>query len=226
MTGAGVQSPSCGRLLAGRRQGGSTSTDVTFPRSPTGGRLQVCARGGCDEQWFDAVPSDLSATAPDCLCGGGPCREVQITADGRPASLAQPYPVVHSGGIVPNHDGRAYQRTAVRLVLPRRRRHGHPVLRRLRQLRPEGLRHPAPCADRHLPDGLRGPVVHGRHHAARATWPARAAWSPPRTEPRPRSTGAPPTPEPVARLSWSRPTAGSPATSSPVAASRRWFAGP
>lgn len=83
-------------------KGGSTSTDVTFPRNLTGARLQVYARGGgCDEQWFDAVPSDLAATAPDYLCGGGPYREVQITVDGRPAGLAQPYPVVYSGGIVP-----------------------------------------------------------------------------------------------------------------------------
>ncbi|MFE7325055.1 peptide-N4-asparagine amidase [Streptomyces sp. NPDC057565] len=35
------------------------------------------------------------------LHGGGPCREVQVTVDGRPAGLAQPYPVVHSGGTVP-----------------------------------------------------------------------------------------------------------------------------
>ncbi|MFE2935211.1 peptide-N4-asparagine amidase [Streptomyces sp. NPDC059278] len=83
-------------------KGGSTSTDVTFPRNLTAARLQVYARGGgCDEQWFDAVPSDLAATAPDYLCGGGPYREVQIAVDGRPAGLAQPYPVVYSGGIVP-----------------------------------------------------------------------------------------------------------------------------
>ncbi|MFF1838232.1 peptide-N4-asparagine amidase [Streptomyces sp. NPDC058231] len=83
-------------------KGGSTSTSVTFPRNLTGARLEVYARGGgCDEQWFDAVPDDLAATAPDYLCGGGPYREVQVAVDGRPAGLAQPYPVVYSGGIVP-----------------------------------------------------------------------------------------------------------------------------
>ncbi|WP_329307189.1 hypothetical protein OG322_28600 [Streptomyces sp. NBC_01260] len=82
--------------------GGSTRTDVTFPRNLTDARLEVYARGGgCDEQWFDAVPSDLAETAPDYLCGGGPYREVQVTVDGQPAGLAQPYPVVYSGGIVP-----------------------------------------------------------------------------------------------------------------------------
>ncbi|MFF1643929.1 peptide-N4-asparagine amidase [Streptomyces sp. NPDC058240] len=83
-------------------KGGSTRTEVTFPRNLTKARLEVYARGGgCDEQWFDAVPSDLAETAPDYLCGGGPYREVQVAVDGQPAGLAQPYPVVYSGGIVP-----------------------------------------------------------------------------------------------------------------------------
>ncbi|WP_343244898.1 peptide-N4-asparagine amidase [Streptomyces sp. SID14478] len=83
-------------------KGGSATREVTLPRNITGARLQVYARGGgCDEQWFDAVPSDLAATAPDYLCGGGPYREVQVAVDGVPAGLAQPYPVVYSGGIVP-----------------------------------------------------------------------------------------------------------------------------
>jgi hypothetical protein len=82
--------------------GGSASKSVVFPRNLVGARLEVYARGGgCDEQWFDAVPSDLAATSPDFLCGGGPYREVQVSVDGRPAGLAQPYPVVYSGGIVP-----------------------------------------------------------------------------------------------------------------------------
>jgi hypothetical protein len=82
--------------------GGSASRSVVFPRNLVNARLEVYARGGgCDEQWFDAVPSDLAATSPDFLCGGGPYREVQVAVDGRPAGLAQPYPVVYSGGIVP-----------------------------------------------------------------------------------------------------------------------------
>ncbi|MEW2521112.1 peptide-N4-asparagine amidase [Actinacidiphila alni] len=82
--------------------GASASKSVVLPRNLTSARLEVYARGGgCDEQWFDAVPSDLAAQDPDYLCGGGPYREVQVAVDGRPAGLAQPYPVVYSGGLVP-----------------------------------------------------------------------------------------------------------------------------
>ncbi|MBY8885877.1 hypothetical protein K7472_13575 [Streptomyces sp. PTM05] len=83
-------------------KGQSASKSLTFPRDLTSARLELYARGGgCDEQWFDDVPDDLAATAPDYLCGGGPYREVLVSVDGRPAGLAQPYPVVYSGGIVP-----------------------------------------------------------------------------------------------------------------------------
>lgn len=82
--------------------GASASKQVTLPRNLTDVQMEVYARGGgCDEQWFDAVPGDLAAKYPDYLCGGGPYREVQVAVDGRPAGLAQPYPVVYSGGIVP-----------------------------------------------------------------------------------------------------------------------------
>ncbi|MDX6355492.1 MAG: hypothetical protein QOF98_2395 [Streptomyces sp.] len=82
--------------------GASASKSVVFPRNLVNARLEVYARGGgCDEQWFTAVPDDLAAAEPDYLCGGGPYREVQVSVDGRPAGLAQPYPVVYSGGIVP-----------------------------------------------------------------------------------------------------------------------------
>jgi hypothetical protein len=82
--------------------GASASKSVVFPRNLVNARLEVYARGGgCDEQWFDAVPNDLASQDPDYLCGGGPYREVQVSVDGRPAGLAQPYPVVYSGGIVP-----------------------------------------------------------------------------------------------------------------------------
>ncbi|MBF9070232.1 peptide-N4-asparagine amidase [Streptacidiphilus fuscans] len=82
--------------------GQSSSKTVTLPRNLTGVDMEVYARGGgCDEQWFDSVPNDLAAKYPNYLCGGGPYREVQVAVDGRPAGLAQPYPVVYSGGIVP-----------------------------------------------------------------------------------------------------------------------------
>ncbi|MGW7002194.1 peptide-N4-asparagine amidase [Streptomyces sp. NPDC054933] len=83
-------------------KGQSASTAVSFPTNLTRARLELYARGGgCDEQWFTAVPDDLAKSAPDYLCGGGPYREVLVSVDGRPAGLAQPYPVVYSGGIVP-----------------------------------------------------------------------------------------------------------------------------
>ncbi|HWG15113.1 MAG TPA: peptide-N4-asparagine amidase [Streptosporangiaceae bacterium] len=82
--------------------GQSASATVTLPRNLTGVTAEVYARGGgCDEQWFTAVPSDLAAQDPNYLCGGGPYREVQVAVDGTPAGLAQPYPVVYTGGIVP-----------------------------------------------------------------------------------------------------------------------------
>jgi hypothetical protein len=82
--------------------GQSASKTVTLPRNLTGVTAEVYARGGgCDEQWFTAVPSDLAARYPTYLCGGGPYREVQVAVDGTPAGLAQPYPVVYTGGIVP-----------------------------------------------------------------------------------------------------------------------------
>lgn len=82
--------------------GGTATTTMSLPRDITAARLEVYARGGgCDEQWFTAVPSDLAAKYPDFLCGGGPYREVQVTLDGLPAGVAQVYPVVYTGGIVP-----------------------------------------------------------------------------------------------------------------------------
>jgi Peptide N-acetyl-beta-D-glucosaminyl asparaginase amidase A len=82
--------------------GQSASSTVTLPRNLTGVTAEVYARGGgCDEQWFTAVPAALAAQDPSYLCGGGPYREVQVAVDGTPAGLAQPYPVVYTGGIVP-----------------------------------------------------------------------------------------------------------------------------
>jgi hypothetical protein len=78
------------------------SKTVTLPRNLTSVTAEVYARGGgCDEQWFTDVPGDLAAKYPNYLCGGGPYREVQVSVDGTPAGLAQPYPVVYTGGIVP-----------------------------------------------------------------------------------------------------------------------------
>jgi Peptide N-acetyl-beta-D-glucosaminyl asparaginase amidase A len=82
--------------------GQAASKTVTLRRNLTGVTAEVYARGGgCDEQWFTAVPADLAAKYPNYLCGGGPYREVQVAVDGTPAGLAQPYPVVYTGGIVP-----------------------------------------------------------------------------------------------------------------------------
>src|SRR6201996_4065591 len=99
-TGGGAGTTSAGWYTLGAGQ--SASATVTLPRNLTGVTAEVYARGGgCDEQWFTAVPSDLAAQDPTYLCGGGPYREVQVAVDGTPAGLAQPYPVVYTGGIVP-----------------------------------------------------------------------------------------------------------------------------
>jgi Peptide N-acetyl-beta-D-glucosaminyl asparaginase amidase A len=83
-------------------KGQTASTAVTVPRNTTRALMEVYARGGgCDEQWFTAVPDDLAAAHPDTLCGGGPYREVQVLLDGTPAGLAQPFPVIYTGGISP-----------------------------------------------------------------------------------------------------------------------------
>lgn len=83
-------------------KGQAAKTSVTVPRNTTRALMEVYARGGgCDEQWFTAVPDDLAAAHPDTLCGGGPYREVQVMLDGTPAGLAQPFPVIYTGGISP-----------------------------------------------------------------------------------------------------------------------------
>ncbi|MFL6073313.1 MAG: peptide-N4-asparagine amidase [Mycobacteriales bacterium] len=82
--------------------GQSATARVTLPRNTEAVRAQVYARGGgCEEQWFSDVPSDVAAKYPDTLCGGGAYREVQVLVDGTPAGLAQPFPVIYTGGISP-----------------------------------------------------------------------------------------------------------------------------
>ncbi|QMU77787.1 hypothetical protein GXW83_20925 [Streptacidiphilus sp. PB12-B1b] len=74
-----------------------------LPRNITHAYLEVYIKGnGCDEQWFTDVPDDVSADFPSAgLCGSGPYREVDAAVDGRPAGVAQYFPYVYTGGIVP-----------------------------------------------------------------------------------------------------------------------------
>lgn len=83
--------------------GQSATQAVTFPRNLTGATLEVYARGGgCEEFWYTNVPDSYNAAHPGYgLCGGGPYREVQVEVDGRLAGVAQPFPVIYSGGISP-----------------------------------------------------------------------------------------------------------------------------
>jgi Peptide N-acetyl-beta-D-glucosaminyl asparaginase amidase A len=82
--------------------GQSATAEVTLPRNTEAVRAQVYARGGgCEEQWFGDVPNEVAAKYPDTLCGGGAYREVQVLVDGTPAGLAEPFPVIYTGGISP-----------------------------------------------------------------------------------------------------------------------------
>lgn len=74
-----------------------------LPRNITRAVLEISIKGnGCDEQWFDDVPDDVSAKYPAAgLCGHGPYREVQAGIDGTRAGVAQYFPFIYSGGIVP-----------------------------------------------------------------------------------------------------------------------------
>ena len=74
-----------------------------LPRNITHAYLEIYIKGnGCDEQWFTDVPDDVAAKFPAAeMCGNGPYREVDAAIDGRPAGVAQYFPYVYTGGIVP-----------------------------------------------------------------------------------------------------------------------------
>ncbi len=82
----------------------SLTTALTdLPRNVTGGYVETTLEGGgCDEQWFTAVPDSVSAKYPSAgLCGKGPYREADLTIDGHPAAATHTFPHIYSGGIVP-----------------------------------------------------------------------------------------------------------------------------
>ena len=83
--------------------GQSATQAVTFPRNLTGATLEVFARGGgCEEFWYTNAPDSYNAAHPSYgLCGGGSYREVEVEVDGKLAGVAQPFPVIYSGGISP-----------------------------------------------------------------------------------------------------------------------------
>jgi len=74
-----------------------------LPRNITHAYLEIYIKGnGCDEQWFTDVPNDVAAEFPAAeMCGNGPYREVDASIDGRPAGVAQYFPYIYTGGIVP-----------------------------------------------------------------------------------------------------------------------------
>ena len=80
-----------------------TTTLTDLPRNITGGYLETTLEGGgCDEQWFTAVPDSVSADYPSAgLCGKGPYREADISLDGHPVAATHTFPHIYSGGIVP-----------------------------------------------------------------------------------------------------------------------------
>jgi hypothetical protein len=92
----GTSSPGWFSLTDGQ----TAVTTVTVPRNTVAAHLQVYARGGgCEEFWYSNVPDGYHPEYG--LCGGGTYREVEVLVDGRPAGTAQPFPVIYTGGIVP-----------------------------------------------------------------------------------------------------------------------------
>ena len=80
-----------------------TTTLTGLPRNVTGGYVETTLEGGgCDEQWFTAVPKSVSASYPDAgLCSNGPYREADLSLDGHPVAATHTFPHIYSGGIVP-----------------------------------------------------------------------------------------------------------------------------
>jgi hypothetical protein len=83
-------------------KGRTAALTETFPADLTGASIEVYARGnGCEEFWYSNVPDDDATDIANGYCAGGTYREVGVDVDGKPAGIAQVFPVIYSGGINP-----------------------------------------------------------------------------------------------------------------------------
>ncbi|KZV71668.1 hypothetical protein PENSPDRAFT_751612 [Peniophora sp. CONT] len=82
----------------------SFSLNVTFPVNSVSAYAELQASGNGEEEfWYFNAPNDYLDLLPSgTTYGTGPFREVRFLVDGQVAGVAFPYPVIFTGGIIPN----------------------------------------------------------------------------------------------------------------------------
>ncbi|KAK8117160.1 asparagine amidase a [Apiospora kogelbergensis] len=83
----------------------ATATVSDFPRNANRAVFSVDVKGqGAEEFWWSNLPQSATHTFDrtyDTYPGYSPWREVQVAIDGQLAGVVWPYPVIYTGGVVP-----------------------------------------------------------------------------------------------------------------------------